>query len=290
MTTAVEETKTLNKKDYRSEIEPTWCPGCGDFGVLDAISAALAELAIPNNNVAFVSGIGCSSRLPFFMKAYGIHSLHGRVLPIAAGIKLSRPDLSVVAVGGDGDAYSIGGGHLPHAARRNIDITYIVMDNEIYGLTKGQVSPTSAVGFETHATPYGSFEEPINPVALAIAYGATFVARGFSGKPKDAIELIKRGIQHKGFSLIDIFSPCPTFNKVNTNKWYLQYIDPVSPDHDTKDRIKAITLAMRTDKIPVGVLYQIQKQTYEGGAQALISRLKSERKDYSLAKLMEEYQ
>src|SRR4030042_1310261 len=198
-------------KNLKSDVKPIWCPGCGDFGVLNAMLKALGDLQLDPTHVAIASGIGCSGRFPAFVNSYGFHGVHGRVLPLATGIKMANPELTVFAVGGDGDAFSIGAGHLPHAARRNVDITYIVMDNEIYGLTKGQPSPTSPLGMEKKASPYGTYDSPLNPVAMVLSYGATFVARGFSSQPRDLSELIKQGVQHPGFAFIQVISPCVTF-------------------------------------------------------------------------------
>lgn len=253
----------VDKKAYRSDIEPTWCPGCGDFGVLDAVSRAFATLGLPQERLVTVSGIGCSSRFPYFVKAYSYHTLHGRVLPSAIGVKLANPALTVVALGGDGDAYSIGAGHLPHACRKNPDIKYIVMDNQIYGLTKGQVAPTSDPGFVTGSTPYGSYEDPIDPISMAIVYGASFVARGFSSKPKECEQLIIEAMRHKGFALVDIFSPCPTFNKVNTVKYYMQKIKPLPAEHDVTDKIAALKFAQDYGSLYTGIFYRKERPTFE---------------------------
>ena len=223
-TAAVTEHKPL---DYKSDLKPIWCAGCGDFGVLSALYKAMAMCNLDPDNTVIVSGIGCSSRLPGFVETYGFHGVHGRALPIATGIKIANSKLNVIAVGGDGDGYSIGGGHFPHMARRNLDITYLIMNNNVYGLTKGQVSPTSMVPLASlqkpidpkrwKTTPFGMTEESINPMALAIAWDVSFVGRGFSYKPNPLAELLAKAIQHKGFALIDVFSPCPTFNQDQTD-------------------------------------------------------------------------
>jgi 2-oxoglutarate/2-oxoacid ferredoxin oxidoreductase subunit beta len=210
----------ITKEDLKGKVHPDWCPGCGDFGVLASIQAALAELNISPHKVGIVSGIGCSSNLPGFINCYGMHTLHGRALAVATGLKLANHELTVIATGGDGDGFGIGGNHFVHSARRNIDITYIVMDNQIYGLTTGQLSPTARKGMITKTSPQGSIENPINPIPLAMAAGATYVARGYTGKPKQLTELVKGAIQHKGFALVDVFSPCVTFNKVNTYQFF----------------------------------------------------------------------
>src|SRR5262245_18177057 len=242
-------------EDYKSGVKPTWCPGCGDFGVLNAVYNSLKAKGYAPQDVVLVSGIGCSSRLPFFSSTYGFHTVHGRTMPIATGIKVANPSLKVLALGGDGDAFAIGGGHFVHAARRNLDICYVIMDNNIYELTKGQTSPTSQVGFVTKTTPKGTPNRPINPLGLAIASGATFVARGFSGKPRELAELIVEGINHNGFAVIDTFSPCPTFNMINTFKAYREEVADLPKDHDPSDMHKAIEVASSTDPMYLGVLY-----------------------------------
>ncbi len=202
----------LKPKNYKSDIKPVWCPGCGHFGVLAALTKALAYLKIPPNETALISGIGCSSRLPAYLDTYGFHGIHGRALAVGTGIKAIRPELNVIVAGGDGDGYSIGGNHFLHACRRNMDMLYIVMDNEVYGMTKGQASPTTAPNWEkSKLTPHGTGTRPFNPAAIALAAGASFIARGFTGKPNAVTELIVRGIEHKGFACLQILSPCTTF-------------------------------------------------------------------------------
>src|ERR1700674_6130704 len=227
-------------KDYKSEVKPTWCPGCGDFGVLNATYRGLAGLQMSPDQTVGVSGIGCSSRLPHFVQTFGFHSLHGRALPVAQGLKMARPDLTVLAVGGDGDMFSIGAGHLIHAALRNIDITVVVMDNETYGLTKGQTSPTSPTGHVTKSTPYGLLASQFNPISTALSLNVSFVARGFSSRPKELAALIEQGIQHKGFSFIHVLSPCPTF--FNTMDAWKGTGTPMPADHDSHNRFKAVEL------------------------------------------------
>jgi 2-oxoglutarate ferredoxin oxidoreductase subunit beta len=256
-------TKPLTLDFYKSDEKPTWCPGCGDFGVLNGLYNAMRQKGLQTKDIVVVSGIGCSSRLPFFVSSYGFHGVHGRAMPIATGIKVANPDLKVLAMGGDGDAFAIGGGHFVHAARRNLDICYVIMDNNIYGLTKGQTSPTSQVGFVTKTTPKGTPDRPINPLRLAIASGATFVARGFSGKPKELAELIVEGINHNGFAVIDTFSPCPTFNKVNTFRSYREEVADLPKDHDPSDMHKAIEVASSADPMYLGVLYREEGESFE---------------------------
>jgi 2-oxoglutarate/2-oxoacid ferredoxin oxidoreductase subunit beta len=198
-------------KDFKSGAHPIWCPGCGDYGVLSALEDALAMLGRPPHEVVLVSGIGCSSRLPAYTNCYGFHGVHGRALPLATGLKLARPDLEVFAVGGDGDGYSIGGNHFIHACRRNVDMVYIVMDNRVYGMTKGQPSPTTEPDWDSDIAPGGIGLRPFNPLSLAIAAGANFVARGFSSEPKVLAQLILEGIRWPGFAFIEVLSPCITF-------------------------------------------------------------------------------
>ena len=211
--TLVSQAKPLKAEDFKSHVKPDWCPSCGDFGVLNSLQKACSELGLAPKDILTVSGIGCSSNLPGFFKTYGVHSLHGRAVAVASGAKLANPELTVLVTGGDGDGYGIGLGHFIHAMRRNIDLTYIVMNNQIYGLTTGQASPTTAIGHQTKSTPEGDIEHPINPIALALVSGATFIARAFSGDPNHMTETVKRAIQHKGFSLVDCFSPCVTYTR-----------------------------------------------------------------------------
>jgi 2-oxoglutarate ferredoxin oxidoreductase subunit beta len=254
--------------DYKSEVKVTWCPGCGDFGVLNATYKALAEQGFDTKDVVVVSGIGCSSRFPFFVSTYGFHGVHGRAMPIATGIKLARPELEVLVFGGDGDAFAIGAGHFVHACRRNIDMCYVIMDNAVYGLTKGQYSPTAASGYVSKTTPEGSSEEGINPLLLAIASGATYVARGFSSKPKDLTKLIVDGINHKGFAVIDVYSPCPTFNKVNTFNYWKEECEPLPADHDPRDMAAAIARAMTPDPLYLGLFYQKEGDSFDDRVRA----------------------
>ena len=248
---------TVDIKKFQVNLNPTWCPGCGDYGLLRGLQTALAKLDLDPSEIVIVSGIGCSSNLPHFIKAYGYHSLHGRALPTAQGVKMVNPKLTVIAAGGDGDGYGIGVGHLVHACRRNIDITYIVMDNQIYGLTTGQTSPTSDVGSKTKTSPDGNYEYPLNPILLAISSGATFVARTFSGEPEHMSDIIVKAIQHKGFALIDDISPCITYNKKNTYQWFKERVYKLEDiGHDPYDINQAIQRATEwEDKIPIGIFY-----------------------------------
>jgi 2-oxoglutarate ferredoxin oxidoreductase subunit beta len=258
MTTTVE----LTAKDYKSKFEPDWCPGCGDFGVLNSLQRAVAELGIPPHMLAVVSGIGCSSNLPGYVNAYSMHTLHGRSLAVASGVKMANHELTVIATGGDGDGYGIGGNHFTHMARRNVDLTYVVMNNQIYGLTTGQVSPTSRVGAKTKSTPFGSVEYPLNPIASAIINGATYVARGYSGDIKGLTELIKGGIEHKGFSLIDVFSPCVTFNPDYSHPFFKSRVTKLEDEgHDPSNWQKALEQSMvYGDKIYIGKFFEIDSK------------------------------
>ena len=250
-------------KDFKSKITPDWCPGCGDFGVLNGLQRACAELGIAPHEIVNVSGIGCSSNFPGYFKAYGMHTLHGRSLAYAAGVQLANHELTVICTGGDGDGYGIGGNHFTHIARRNVDLTYIVMNNQIYGLTTGQVSPTSRQGAKTKSTPFGNVELPINPITAAIMNGATFVARGFSADGKHLTELMTKAIQHRGFALIDVFSPCVTFNKDNSYDFFKPRVKKLEDEgHDTSDWKAACEKAMEWgDSIYTGVFIQREAPT-----------------------------
>ncbi len=226
----------LTPRDFKGKSNPDWCAGCGDFGVLNAIQRAVAEMGFRPHDIMTVSGIGCSSNLPGYINTYGMHTLHGRSLAMATGVKMANHEMNVLVTGGDGDGYGIGGNHFTHTARRNTDLTYIVMNNQIYGLTTGQVSPTSCAGMKTKSTPFGSVEQPLNLITVAIMNGATFVARGNSSDVKHLTELMKKAIQHKGFALVDVFSPCVTFNRDNDNAFFKERVKKLEDeDHDTTD-------------------------------------------------------
>ena len=246
------------KDAFKGRVHPDWCPGCGDFSVLAALQAALLELGLEPHQVCVVSGIGCSSNLPGFLNTYGMHTLHGRSLAVATGLKLANHELKVICTGGDGDGYGIGGNHFLHTMRRNVDLTYIVMDNQIYGLTTGQVSPTSVKGMKTKSTPFGSVENPINPIPLAMVGGATYVARAFSGKQKHMVEMMKGAIRHKGFALVDVFSPCVTYNKDNTYQWFNPRVRILEePAHDPTNFHQALDRACQWgDEIPIGLFWR----------------------------------
>ena len=265
--------------DYKTNIYVDWCPGCGDFGILGALQMALAELGIESHKAVVVSGIGNSGKTPHFIKANGVHTLHGRLLPFAMGIKIANPDLEVIGVGGDGDGLGIGAGHFVNAGRRNIDMTYLLYNNGVYGLTKGQASPTLQLGEQTKSLPKPNINQAINPVALAITAGYTFVARGYAFDVMHLKNIIKQGIQHKGLALIDCLQPCPTYNDINTKEWYggedrkdsagkpqprLYKLEDAGFDpvvHECGEVFKKKAAGMEKaeewdDKIPIGVFYQ----------------------------------
>jgi 2-oxoglutarate ferredoxin oxidoreductase subunit beta len=249
-------------KDFRNSVKPNWCPGCGDFSVQAAIQRASANVGLEPHELAVISGIGCSGRISGYINSYGFHGIHGRALPIAQGVKMANRDLTVIASGGDGDGFAIGMGHTVHAIRRNIDVTYIVMDNQIYGLTKGQTSPRSEVGFKTKSTPEGSIESSLSVMELALTSGATFVAQSFSTNLKELTSLIEQGIQHKGFSLINVFSPCVTYNKVNTYDWFKENLTSLSTieGYDANNRMQAMQTLMEHNGLVTGLIYQNSHQ------------------------------
>lgn len=244
-------------KDFRNNVKPNWCPGCGDFSVQAAIQRAAANVGIEPHELAVISGIGCSGRISGYINSYGFHGIHGRALPIAQGLKMANRNLNVIASGGDGDGFAIGMGHTIHGLRRNLDLTYIIMDNQIYGLTKGQTSPRSAAGFVTKSTPGGAIEPDVKPLELALSTGATFVAQGFSTDIKELTAIIEAGIQHKGFSFINVFSPCVTYNKVNTYDWFKENLTKLSDieGYDPTNREAAMNAVMQHDGLVTGIIY-----------------------------------
>lgn len=249
-------------KEFRNDVKPNWCPGCGDFSVQAAIQRAAANAGLEPDGMAVVSGIGCSGRISGYINSYGFHGIHGRSLPIAQGVKMANRDLTVIAAGGDGDGFAIGMGHTIHAIRRNIDLTYIVMDNQIYGLTKGQTSPRSSAGFKTKSTPQGSIEPALSVMEMALTAGATFVAQSFSSDLKELTQIIEAGIKHKGFSLINVFSPCVTYNKVNTYDWFKENVKRLSTieGYDSSNRMMAMQTLMENDGLVTGIIYQNKQQ------------------------------
>lgn len=258
---AESETIELKAADFKGKVDPDWCPGCGDFGVLRTLQNVVAELGLPPHQLLVVSGIGCSSNFPGFFNAFGMHTLHGRALAVATGAKLANHELTVVCTGGDGDGYGIGGNHFVHIARRNVDLTYLVMNNQIYGLTTGQVSPTSELDMKTKSTPFGNVELPVNPITSAIMNGATYVARGFSGDPKHLATLVRGAIEHRGFALVDIFSPCVTFNHDNDYPFFRQRVRKLEDeDHDPGDWKAACEKALVwDDTIYTGLFFEKQR-------------------------------
>ena len=251
----------LKAKDYKSEIKPVWCPGCGHFAVLSAVTKALAYLGLSREDTALISGIGCSSRLPAYTEVYGFHGVHGRALAVASGLKAARPDLTVLVAGGDGDGFSIGGNHFLHACRRNMDMTYIVMDNEVYGMTKGQASPTTAPDWaQSKLTPHGPGVPSFNPAAIALASGASFVARGFSGDPKGMTQLLVEAIQHKGFSFLQVLSPCTTFRPEQKN-W--KQIVHAFAGEETSDCATAARNIQMDDRMGAGIIYRAEMPVWQ---------------------------
>ncbi|MBI5103202.1 MAG: 2-oxoacid:ferredoxin oxidoreductase subunit beta [Nitrospirae bacterium] len=250
-------------EDYKGQT-PAWCPGCGNFGILKTFKDALVDLGIEPHQFTIVSGIGQAAKLPHYLRCNTFNGLHGRTLPVATGIRLANHGMPVIAVAGDGDCYGEGGNHFLHAMRRNINVKLFVHDNQIYALTKGQASPTTAEGTKTKNQPFGVFSEQLNPMALAVAMDCSFVARGFAGDGGQLKELIKAALGHRGFSLVDILQPCVTFNKINTYEWYKQRVYNIGPDHNPNDRMAAFGRALEWgDRIPTGVIYKNDRPIYE---------------------------
>ena len=262
----------MEANDYKGRVKPSWCPGCGNHAVINALRKAMATLNYPTHETAIISGIGCSSRFPFFMSTYGFHTIHGRALPVAIGVKEARPETNVIAVGGDGDGLSIGGNHFIHAGRKNPNITYIMMDNEIYALTKGQCSPTSRVGTTTKCNPYAWTADRINPVLMALSFNASYVARGYSGDVKLIERLIKEGLEHKGFSFIHIVSPCVQYNKVSSFEKIKELVRELPQDHDVEDRVNAMKYAFSPEGLYTGIFYKTNRPTYEERYKEIIKK------------------
>ncbi len=253
-------TACMSAKDYMSGVKPVWCPGCGDFAVLSSVTKALAELKLAPHNVAVISGIGCSSRIPAYVNSYGFHGLHGRALPLATGLKVARPDLTVIASGGDGDGFSIGGNHFLHACRRNVDMTYIVMDNQVYGMTKGQASPTTEADWQKgKLTPGGPGINPFHPLVVALASGANFIARSFTGDPNYTAKILVEAIQHPGFSFLQLLSPCVTFRE--EQRGWKKVVRKTDLDA-TSDPALAARRLMTDDGFNLGVLYRGDRPVY----------------------------
>jgi 2-oxoglutarate ferredoxin oxidoreductase subunit beta len=280
----------LSAKDFKADLKPVWCPGCGDFGVLAAVYQALAKLNLDPDNAVVVSGIGCSSRLPGYINTYGFNTIHGRALSVATGVKMANPALTVIVTGGDGDGFAIGTNHFVHTARRNVDLTYLMMDNGIYGLTKGQVSPTSPHDLVTKTSTYGNIEEPMNPVLLALSCGATFIARAFSGDPKNSQEIFAAAIQHKGFSFVQIMSPCVTYRGREQFDAFRERIRPLPEGHDPTNRDDARRVAFEDTEavITLGTIYVSERPTLEEGHE-LARRKASARGPFSYKDLLHSF-
>jgi 2-oxoglutarate ferredoxin oxidoreductase subunit beta len=243
--------------DFKSDKQPTWCPGCGDFGTMNGMMKALAETGNHPDDTFIVAGIGCSGKIGTYMHSYALHGVHGRALPVGIGVKLANPELEVMVAGGDGDGYSIGAGHFVHAVRRNVDMSYVVMDNRIYGLTKGQASPTSREDFETSTSPDGTHMAPVNPLALALAAGATFIGQTFSSDSQRHTEVVKEAIKHDGFGLVNVYSPCVTFNDVDTYDYFRDaVVDLSETDHDPSNFEAASEKILEGEKEYTGIIYQ----------------------------------
>jgi 2-oxoglutarate ferredoxin oxidoreductase subunit beta len=250
-------------QDYRGK-HPAWCPGCGNFSILKSFKDAMIEMGIEPHQFAIVSGIGQAAKFPHYVKCNTFNGLHGRALPAAAGIRLANHELPVMVFTGDGDCYGEGGNHLLHNIRRNLSVKVFVHDNQIYGLTKGQASPTSMEGMKTKNQPFGVFSEQLNPMAMAVALDCSFVARGFSGDMEHLKELIKAAYRHKGFSLVDILQPCVSFNKINTYEWYKKRVYHIEPEYNPDDRINAFSRALEWgEKIPLGIIYRNNRPALE---------------------------
>lgn len=249
--------------DYKGQT-PAWCPGCGDFAILNAFKKAVFELGIEPHNFTIVSGIGQAGKFPHYLKCNTFNGLHGRTLPVATGLKLANHKMNVFAVGGDGDVYGEGGNHLLHAIRRNINVKLFVFDNQVYGLTKGQASPTSSEELPVKNVPFGVISDQLNSMALGVAMNASFVARGFAGDIIHLKELIKSAINHKGFSILDILQPCVSFNKINTYEWYQKKVYHIEPEYDPYNKVEAFKKSLEwRDRIPIGIIYKNDRTSYE---------------------------
>lgn len=270
---------TYSARDYKSAIKPVWCPGCGDFSVLSALTKALAALQVAPEEVAVISGIGCSSRIPAYLNTYGFHGVHGRALPLGTGLKLARPELTVLVAGGDGDGFSIGGNHFLHACRRNVDMTYIVMDNRVYGMTKGQPSPTTEPDWDSALSPGGTGLSPFHPLVIALASGANFVAREFSGDIKGSTRTIVEAIRHPGFSFVEILSPCVTF-RPDEREWKTQ--THAASVEATDDPARAARRIMTDDGFNVGVLYRGRRKPYETHVQDPVDNMAALEEEFAV--------
>ncbi len=278
--------KKLTMRDYKTDVVSDWCPGCGDFGIVAAVQSVYADMAVPNHEIVSYSGVGCSSKSPHLMQTYGVHTLHGRSIPFSTGTALCNPDMKVVVTGGDGDGYGIGAGHFMHAGRRNVDMTYLVYNNGVYGLTKGQASPTLKLGEQPKSLPAPNPNANVDPLALAISAGYTFVARSYAYNRKHLQATIKRAIEHRGMALVDILQPCPTYNNLHTKEWYGEELEidgsmfprtydmeaegyngmvqnPNDPDEVTAKEVAALTkIRTKEERIPLGVFWQVEMPTF----------------------------
>ncbi len=283
---------TYSVKDYHGQMENIWCAGCGDFGVLSAIYKSLAQLQLSPDETAIISGIGCSSRLPGYVSTYGFNSIHGRAVPIATGVKAANPELTVRAVGGDGDAFSIGGGHIPHGARRNVDITYVIMDNQVYGLTKGQYSATTPKGDVMSSTTLGSVEEAINPLFMCLAYGVSFLAQAFSSNQKMLTDLIVQGIEHPGFAVINVMSPCTTFRGHDQFKEIKAgAVNLHELGHDPNSMEAALQVVRRPDaQHCFGLIYRAERASLEEQLTDLRDRFKAKWTAYEPADVLKQFE
>ena len=250
----------VTRKDFDSPVPPTWCTGCGNYGILNAIKMALAEQDIAPHQIVIFTGIGCGSKLPHYMKVSGFHTIHGRSLAVATGARLANHGLKIMTVHGDGDGYGMGLGHMMHAIRRNIGMVDIVQNNRVYGLTRGQYSPTSDLGMRTPTSPEGAIDRPVPPLALAITVGATFVARGYPAELRHLVWLIGEALQHPGYALVDVLQPCVTWNRPSSYDFYNPRVYKLEEtDHDVTDKTAAWELAYQwEERIPIGILYRVE--------------------------------
>lgn len=278
--------------DYRSSLKPIWCQDCGDYNVLDALTGAFAQLNLDPHNTVLVAGVGCASRMPFYVKAYGLHTIHGRALPAALGVSVVQPEKNIIVVAGDGDTFSIGGNHFIHSSRKNTNITCIVLDNEVYGMTKGQNSPTSHSNLITKINPYEQVEERINPVLMALSFNTSFIARGFSDDKEQLENLIYRGVRHTGFSFIHVISPCTQFNDKVTSKSVRERIKYIPADHDTKDRISGMKLAFDDEHLYMGIFYHIDKPILKDKLDHIKKTAKQQagKEDYSVKDIAKQFE
>jgi 2-oxoglutarate ferredoxin oxidoreductase subunit beta len=278
-------------QEYKSVIKPIWCPGCGDYGIVNSVQKALVTLDIAPENIVTVSGIGCSGRLSHFLNTYSLHGTHGRAVPTALGAKAAKPELTVFAVGGDGDGLGIGGGHIAHVARKNIDMTYLLIDNQIYGLTKGQTSPTSPYGIKTKTSPYGVFEDALSAIPIFLSYDVSFVARASGVDTKALTEILVEAILHKGMSIVYIFSPCITFPLLSS-KGLKEILQPLPEDHPRENKLKALEMAYSEDPIYTGIFYQVEKPTLEDRLQSVIKQVcdrDNGGKEFSLQQVLDSF-